>query len=415
MNSAKRDRSSLDNEEEKEFGTLYFKKKTFKAFITFLDLPSEIVDLIFLHLSRTDIINLSSICSSYREFLSDRVLHNVKASWEMLLKEADGKTKFLLEHKLQVQQLHISEPNSLCEWNLDIFEDVLRRLPKLRHLKINTTSSSNWLKYRSNDAIQELTLYLNRPQTLLRGSRLEVPRRSFNIEHINNFKMLRALTVYRYNFLWDSMEVVYPVMMLENLKVINCDWSYPFKISQFNYNHSLKTLHLEWLETDQFLLSERFKDFSQFDDEGLQSIESLAIVINSAVSRDSRDSMGSYGENGEISNNDFEVNVSGNNNGNSDHDYIWRVLIAVQEPFVQKLLDTKRFPNLRSLHLSGFELVVESSSWLAECLKNNSTLQSFKLECAGLRMDASIQYADVQRKCRRENPDKEVIIKHIDR
>ncbi|KAF6072420.1 hypothetical protein FOB64_000463 [Candida albicans] len=99
---------------------------------------------------------------------------------------------------------------------MDIFSDLLIDLPRLRHLLINSKFSSNWLKYRQDDNLQQLTLYFEPQDTrqvpgeIVSSSSTTTTttiNRIFSLEHIANFKMLTKLRLWHYHLYWED---VYP-------------------------------------------------------------------------------------------------------------------------------------------------------------------------------------------------------------
>ena len=105
--------------------------------------------------------------------------------------------------------------------------------------------------------------------------------RIFSIEHIANFKMLRKLCLYDYHFNWEIQSIGNPVLLIDEVSLHNCTWEYPFKLSQFNYNHSMTKLNISYKNDNPFIRSERFNRFIKNEDkeEDFQSLEVLSINI----------------------------------------------------------------------------------------------------------------------------------------
>ena len=157
--------------------------------------------------------------------------------------EIDGRTGFLKQHRHLVTQLRIVDCDSYGEWNMDIFSDLLIDLPRLRHLLINSKFSSNWLKYRQDDNLQQLTLYFEPQDTrqvpgeIVSSSSTTTTtttiNRIFSLEHIANFKMLTKLRLWHYHLYWED---VYPVLIVEDVELHNCTWSF-----RSRYRNSITT------------------------------------------------------------------------------------------------------------------------------------------------------------------------------
>lgn len=263
-----------------------------KQTLTLPNLPSDIIQVIFSHLTTQDLKILSMLNKQFRQLLVPFLLSHVKTLWYKLLDESEGKTSFLQQFKYTIHQLRIADAFSYGEWQVDVFQDVLYRLPRLQHLLINTVNSSGWLRYRSNDTIIRLTLYtdptIRDTQSIFEPKNKGILTRSpsmhsikmFNIEHLANFKMVQKLELKGYHLSWDPECIVFPVLTLESLTLVDCYWDYPFQLKNFNYNNTLTHLGLHFKGGSTFLYSERFRDFifNIGQDKGLESITSLELI-----------------------------------------------------------------------------------------------------------------------------------------
>lgn len=248
--------------------------------LTLVTLPTDILELIFKDLSRQDTINLSTLDHEHRSVLKPIVFSQIRARWNDMRSEIDGRTSFLKQHRHLVTQLRIVDCDSYGEWNMDIFTDLLIDLPRLRHLLINSKFSSNWLKYRQDDNLQQLTLYFDSRaprESVASTSTSTTINRIFSLEHIANFKMLTKLRLWHYHLYWED---VYPVLIVEDVELHNCTWEFPFTLSQFNYNSNIKRLVVSYSEGNAFAVSERYREFLQCGNgEDFLSLEELAVTV----------------------------------------------------------------------------------------------------------------------------------------
>ncbi|CAK9437916.1 uncharacterized protein LODBEIA_P22940 [Lodderomyces beijingensis] len=370
----------------------------------FIDLPEDIINQVLSKLTKTDILHLSMTDSRHRQQFKPRIFNKIRASWWKLIEDIELDDSFLHHNRRYIYELHVVDAYPNGEWNIDLFEDVLSYLPHLCCLKINSVNSSSWLKYRSNDCIQKLTLYgdsTNReselklhPQTNRRHSHPPSKniKKLFSMEDISNFKMLKILKLSDYEFNCRFDNATFPVIMLETLDLTDCTWNYPFSLSHFNYNQSVKHLRLRFSPSNSFLLSERYHQFLAFRDKGLASLTSLTIQFLTSV------------EPREITRESF--------------DDIFRIS-ELQEPIMMSLLHSDNFPNLHSIKFSNWRLAMGGNSrdlsWLENCLKDSRHLKVFEFKVYGsMRFFYTIvdpQY--FQNRCRLSNPDKKIVIKFV--
>ncbi|EGW31523.1 uncharacterized protein SPAPADRAFT_141177 [Spathaspora passalidarum NRRL Y-27907] len=255
--------------------------------LSLLNIPDDVLNLILSHLSLTDVIHLSCLDRAYRSCFSSRIFTQVKAPWSKLIEAMDSKENFIIKHKNIIRQLRIIDSYSYGEWQIDFFTDLLINIPNLKRLLINSKNSSNWIKYRGSDNIEQLSLYFEEDSfNLIKFSLPNAKQGNFNssprifrLDHVANFKMLTKLSLTDYHFNWE-VESVKPVLMIHDISLHNCSWEYPFKLSQFNYNDNIKKLKLTYSNQNPFLLSERFNTFLNDDyHEDFKSLEELAIDI----------------------------------------------------------------------------------------------------------------------------------------
>ncbi|EMG50370.1 hypothetical protein SBY92_000301 [Candida maltosa Xu316] len=240
--------------------------------ITLLSLPNELLFVIFKYLTPGDIINLSSIDRNHRNRLIPVIFLKVKQTWQDLKNEINGTTNFLIKYKRWIHELRICDCDASSEWDLDIFSDLLIDMSSLQHLSINSPFSSNWLKYRSHDNLQKLTLYFD-PSYLTESEIKSKMNRVFNLNHIANFKVLKQLELHNYQLYGDEKN--YPVLILEDITLVDCTWEYPFELSLFNYNENIKKLTLKHSGNNPFIVSERYKHF--LTKESFGSLEEMEI------------------------------------------------------------------------------------------------------------------------------------------
>ena len=186
--------------------------------------------------------------------------------------EIDGRTGFLKQHRHLVTQLRIVDCDSYGEWNMDIFSDLLIDLPRLRHLLINSKFSSNWLKYRQDDNLQQLTLYFEPQDTrqvpgeIVSSSSTTTTttiNRIFSLEHIANFKMLTKLRLWHYHLYWEDI----PCIDRGGCRAPQLHVEFPFTLSQFNYNSNIRRLVVSYAEGNAFAVSERYREFCNMETE----------------------------------------------------------------------------------------------------------------------------------------------------
>lgn len=297
--------------------------------LTLISLPTEVLQMIFSHLTRQDIINLSTLDYNFRKRLVPLIFSEIQFTWKKIIQRDND---FFEKYKYFINQARISDSNALHEWNYDVFTELLINLPKLKHLLINSESSSNWLKYRQHDNIKQLTLYcLNHVVGLYR----QTNSRIFSLDHIANFKMLKKLELHNYRFYRDHRQS-YPVLILEDISLVNCSWDFPFEISLLNYNENIKKLTLRNSGNDSFIVSERYRNF--LDNEVLLSLEELDISITQG-----------------------------------------KLTSSLNRLMVSRFMNTANFPHLLKLRLCGWNTTYNISNWFSK-LPENNVLQILELK-----------------------------------
>ncbi|KAK6455205.1 uncharacterized protein RJT20DRAFT_55458 [Scheffersomyces xylosifermentans] len=268
--------------------------------IDFVSLPVDTQLLVFQNLERTDVINLSCVNSRYRSGLLHQVFRSIKTTWQALLAETkkDNNDNFFARFRQTIKQVRIIDCYSYGEFHIDIFTLLIneQKLPNLQHLLINTSNSSNWLKYRTNTNINELTLYYEQNHVesqdefltsnpkninqLVRNTGANTSPRIFHLNHVSGFKGLTKLNLTKYHFNWEKEDKI-DISTLRELRLSDCTWAFPFQLSQFNVNNSLKLLGLNYIRSNAFVLSERFNVFLLDQDDGsLGSVETIEIDIS---------------------------------------------------------------------------------------------------------------------------------------
>ncbi|CAR65886.1 DEHA2G01012p [Debaryomyces hansenii CBS767] len=242
--------------------------------ISLLNLPTDILVICFQQLSSTDITNLSCVSKQYREELIHFVFNKIKCTWYDLIKldplsVINGLNRF-------ISQVRIVDSYSYGEWQIDIFPVLHTYFPNLSRLLVNSSSSSNWLKYRKSNAITGLTLYYeaghheseiatnllssaNNPKRISHKL-VSTNAKLFNLFHLDNMPNLTTLTLNNYHFNWEN-DASSHLTHLSKLSLIDCTWEYPFDLSQFNINNSLTQLLIQYTNNNSFILSERFTKF----------------------------------------------------------------------------------------------------------------------------------------------------------
>lgn len=267
--------------------------KKSKRGIDLLDLPTEILYFCFSFVEPTDVINLSGTCSRYRTEISPYIFKRINLTWmELIDIEKTELEKFAHKYQQMINQVRIADSYSNGEWQHDIFEKIEKYMPNTKSLLINSGESSYWLKYRSSPLIKCLSLYyesdhlestdifLKNPRKI-KHSKKKSSLRMFDLEHLKGFGNLTSLYLDQYHLssMSDTNDELVHVN-LQDLKLVNCTWEYPFDLSQFNRHNKLKKLIICYTDNNAFILLERFRRFLDHPlENGGSSLESLSITF----------------------------------------------------------------------------------------------------------------------------------------
>ncbi|CAN3366777.1 hypothetical protein DICA3_F04962 [Diutina catenulata] len=223
-----------------------------------IDLPEDVWNTIFGLVTPEDVVTFSMLDSTLRQWLVPRIFSSVHCTWHMAKSERPP-------HIQTIRSLRISNPSSYSEWHIDVFP-VLRAIPHLHHLYINTLDSANWLRYRRLPRLDALTLECS-----------ELPKRPryFNLNHLHDFVCLTSLTIHQYHCNWPADELA--IVNLTHLTVVGCTWDYPFKLSQFNPGQFLEVLTVRYHRQDTFLHSHLFGEFLTKPDPNFASVKHLIL------------------------------------------------------------------------------------------------------------------------------------------
>ncbi|CUM67925.1 uncharacterized protein PRCAT00005637001 [Priceomyces carsonii] len=327
-----------------------------------LTLPLDIQSVIFSFLERKDIINLSTLSKRHRRELCSFAFKRIKCKWKDLI---DDKI-ILAKYSEYVSQLRITDYSSYGEWQLD-FNEFLRLLPNLRHLLLNSNNLSNWLKYRSNNLIKELSLYLeDTPISQFRTKTSRSPR-IFSLSHLWNFLSLKKIYLSKYHFNWE-MENVSDLISLEELTIDNCTWEYPFKLTNFDPRGTVRVLNITYNKYNSFLLSERFNQFMVDEDDIFKSLKLLSISL-------------------------LDYYVEGN--------YLCEKLLSSK--LFLKFMNNKKFPYLVNFKLHGGTLNLENLKFTLMSIDENiNTLELLDLKIICQRNQKL--YDEIEKLCHSKFP-----------
>ncbi|OBA21578.1 hypothetical protein METBIDRAFT_42398 [Metschnikowia bicuspidata var. bicuspidata NRRL YB-4993] len=247
--------------------------------LSLADLPPEVLENIFAHLSRKDVKRLALTSRAYRASAAPYVMRQLRASWGQLVALQDfvgdpdlhprGALQDLAGNpdiypraahpRLYCERLSICEPNAYYEYQQDTFGKLVARavFPRLKHVSVLSASLSHWLKYNTCAHIQSVQI---ENAAAAGGS----GRKVFCLDHVRGFAALALLTLTRFHFDWLDLGPSHgPVFAgrLRDLALHDCTWQYPFNLVQFNAQHSLRTLAITYSHDHSFVLLERFVDF----------------------------------------------------------------------------------------------------------------------------------------------------------
>lgn len=242
-------------------------RKKQRRILDLLQLPQEIIQKCFILLTRRDIVSLSCLDKRHRRQLTNEVFSKIKCCWHNLILEEQR-----LTFREYARQVRIIDTYSYGEWQIDLFAILEKNFPNAQVLYINSTNSTNWLKYRSSKKMTELSLYYEKghneteeirhndnPKGTHHKINLSCPK-IFNLSNLNNFEQLNSINIEGYHFHWDESEVV-NTFNLANVSLINCTWEYPFDPRHFNHHGTIKTFSITYTHNHPFILLERFNKF----------------------------------------------------------------------------------------------------------------------------------------------------------
>lgn len=220
-----------------------------------ISLPGEILETIFEHLTKEDVIKLSSTSHKFRQRLVSFIMKEIKASWEQIIVVHKHNLPKEFTHEHEVLQLRITDSNSYNEYQMNTFLQLLspHTFPALLRVLVNSCNLSYWLKYNESTCITHLTLY---SEETLKGVK------TFNLSHVNNFPNLRLLSLQKYHFNWtEEMVLKVPSAPITELYLYDCTWEYPFNLASFNRLNLLQSLTIYYTQNNPFTLLERFESF----------------------------------------------------------------------------------------------------------------------------------------------------------
>ncbi|KAF8004170.1 hypothetical protein HF325_001618 [Metschnikowia pulcherrima] len=239
--------------------------------ITLIDLPSEILELIFAYATRKDVKNLALTCHRYRQRLISYIMRQLHVTWTQILElqslrsevGADLLARFCCE------LIHITTPDAYNEYQQNTFGELLNAetFPNLKAVAITSASLSHWLKYNKCTHIRSLNLI---------NAQVTQSRKTFCLSHLDNFTNLHVLTLHKFHFDWNAEEM--PSTAISELNLHDCTWQYPFNLALFNLQDSLRTLAITYSHNNSFVLQERFIEFLKAPFPGhLASLRRLSI------------------------------------------------------------------------------------------------------------------------------------------
>lgn len=228
--------------------------------------PHELLELVFQHVSKRDLISLSRTDRRTRSLLRPYIFRDVTLDWRFILKRfpqllvqrgqkrsrngalcgAVTGAGILDDVEQLVEKLCIMDANLQNEWNFQ-FGKMALRFPFLKELRLHIAGSSNFLKY--NDGmhnVEELQLVTNNDGSV------------FNLNHCKHFHTLKKLQVCGFTLDFDLEDLEGLDIRVSELDLINCSWNYPFQLKSFGPR--IEKLHLTY-QNHQFILSERFREF----------------------------------------------------------------------------------------------------------------------------------------------------------
>lgn len=222
-----------------------------------IDLPSDVLQIIFELLTRLDVIRLSQVNREFRLHLAPYIFEHAKATWAQIIDIPKNRgTCLIAKYIAFIRAIRISNANSYNEYQQSTFGSLLAPavLPGLSAVTVNSGNLSYWLKYNKCDHIRSLSLYSDSQQI----NSIKI----FHLSHISGFHGLRLLLLSKYHFNWiEEEEALNSAVALEGLTLHDCTWEYPFDLNCFNCNGSLRELTITYTNDNPFILLERFVGF----------------------------------------------------------------------------------------------------------------------------------------------------------
>lgn len=217
-----------------------------------VDLPHDVLELIFSFALRCDVIILSTLSREYRAALVPYIFSSVRATWEQVILLQKGSTVGARVAPY-ASSVRITDADSYNEYQQSTFEQLLgcSVFPRLHAVTVNLASLSYWLRYNACTHVRALTLY----------SECSANVKIFHMSHVEGLTGLELLTLHHYHFNFTEEEEREPLLGLRSLVLHDCTWEYPFDLASFNRLDLLRTLALSYSHNTSFVLLERFVAF----------------------------------------------------------------------------------------------------------------------------------------------------------
>lgn len=231
----------------------------------FQALPHEVLIDILYHISRIDLIQVSSTCSQLRFVLNPYMFALVKCPWDKLIDLENCPLPRCTQNL--IESLRISTSDSKNEWTYPFHElfnySVSHNFTNLHSLELQSSGSTSFFKYCKNaPGLKRLKINTTKDGSL------------FSLDHVKPFPNLESLEVS--NFHIDEFEEQYDICPnLKTLRLTNCTWDYPFDIENFGRD---KIVNLSLQYSNSFIISERFRIF--LNKPGFTKLESLELTNN---------------------------------------------------------------------------------------------------------------------------------------
>lgn len=217
-----------------------------------VDLPRDVLEIIFGLVDRKDIKKLSLVCRHFHQKVAYYLFQKLHGSWHQVL--LLGSTQSYQWFKY-VRQICIFSADSRYEYQTDALRVAAdaSRFPHLDRVEVNSNSLSFWLKNHACENVFHLRLYLEASQ---QGN-----EKLFHLAHVDSFRNLKTLHLHNYSFRWGQDVEDIPIAALEVLSLDNCTWEYPFNLARFNLHDSLRSLSTIYSNDNTFVLLERYVDY----------------------------------------------------------------------------------------------------------------------------------------------------------